>query len=106
MANSLISTAFSWESFGDLLKSGYDNLNLPSSDNESVIYDLIYYHASTDPLIFALRMALFFSFCCWFMSMATGTHSWVQIDAAAVVVRVRLFVASCSPRSTLDSLGG
>ncbi|KAF9366356.1 hypothetical protein BGX34_004001 [Mortierella sp. NVP85] len=61
MTDSLLSTAFSWESFGDLLKSGYNNLNLPSSDNESVIYDLIYYHASADPLIFALRAALFFS---------------------------------------------
>ncbi|KAF9963326.1 hypothetical protein BGZ65_004364 [Modicella reniformis] len=73
-----LADVFSWESFGHLLKSGYDNLGIPSSDNESLYLDLVIYHASSDPLIFAIRAALFVAFICWFMSMATGTHSWVD----------------------------
>lgn len=70
-------TVFAWESFGNLLKSGYDSLTLPSSEHTTIIYDFFVYHAAADPLIFALRAALFFAFFCWFLSMATGTHSWV-----------------------------
>ncbi|KAI1301150.1 hypothetical protein EDD11_005774 [Mortierella claussenii] len=70
--------AFSWESFQKLLQSGYDALQLPSSDNASVVYDLVVFHASTDPLIFAIRASLLVAFICWFQSMATGTHSWVD----------------------------
>jgi hypothetical protein len=68
----------SWESFRELLQHGYNNLSLPSSDNTSLFYDLAYFHASTDPLIFAIRASLLFAFICWFQSMATGTHSWVR----------------------------
>ncbi|KAG0205915.1 hypothetical protein BGX28_002557 [Mortierella sp. GBA30] len=70
--------ALSWESFVKLLQDGYNNLQLPTSDNTSVFFDLIVYHASTDPLIFAIRTSLFVAFICWFMSMATGNNSWID----------------------------
>ncbi|KAG0228486.1 hypothetical protein B0O80DRAFT_524711 [Mortierella sp. GBAus27b] len=73
-----LANVFSWDTFADLLKSGYENLRVPSSDNTSIYLDLAIFHASEDLLIFALRAALFFAFICWFMSMATGTHSWVD----------------------------
>ncbi|KAG0346819.1 hypothetical protein BG004_000740, partial [Podila humilis] len=68
----------SWESYGELMVQFWNNLRLPESDNATVILDLIVFHASSDPLIFAIRAGLFFSFFCWFMSMATGKHSWVD----------------------------
>ncbi|KAG0096815.1 hypothetical protein BGZ93_003958 [Podila epicladia] len=68
----------SWESFGDLLTSFWENLRLPESDNSTIIFDLIVFHASADPLIFAIRAGLGVAFACWFQSMATGTHSWVD----------------------------
>ncbi|KAG0319313.1 hypothetical protein BGZ99_005156 [Dissophora globulifera] len=61
-----------------LLTAGYNDLQLPNSDNTSIFLDMVLFHASTDPLIFAIRACLFFSFVCWFQSMATGTHSWVD----------------------------
>ncbi|ORZ14913.1 hypothetical protein BCR41DRAFT_354319 [Lobosporangium transversale] len=69
---------FAWESFRKLLLVGYENLALPMSDNASIFLDLVVFHAASDPLIFAIRTSLVFSFFCWFMSMATGTHSWVD----------------------------
>ncbi|KAG0028527.1 hypothetical protein BGZ81_004643 [Podila clonocystis] len=68
----------SWESFGDLLISFWETLRLPDSDNSTIIYDFIVFHASTDPLIFAMRAGLAFAFLVWFQSMATGLHSWVD----------------------------
>ncbi|KAF9381397.1 hypothetical protein CPC16_009878 [Podila verticillata] len=68
----------SWESFGDLLTIFWENLTLPNSDNSTIIYDLVVFHASSDPLISAIRAGLGFAFACWFQSMATGNHSWVD----------------------------
>ncbi|KAG0365080.1 hypothetical protein BC939DRAFT_417260 [Gamsiella multidivaricata] len=73
-----LADVFSWKSFAELLQNGYDNLQLPSSDNTSLFLDFIVYHATSDPLIFAIRASLLFAFICWFQSMATGTHSWVD----------------------------
>ncbi|KAF9576482.1 hypothetical protein EC968_007960 [Mortierella alpina] len=70
--------AFSWAAFATLLQNGYNQLQLPTSDNTSLFLDLVMYHAGADPLIFAIRMSLLFAFVCWFQSMATGTHSWVD----------------------------
>lgn len=67
----------SWESFGDLLTIFWENLTLPNSDNSTIIFDFIVFHATSDPLIFAIRAGLGFAFACWFQSMATGNHSWV-----------------------------
>ncbi|KAF9577442.1 hypothetical protein BGW38_007346, partial [Lunasporangiospora selenospora] len=69
---------FSWSSFEELLYNGYQNLQLPSSDNQSLILDMVLYHAAADPLIFAIRSSFVIAFACWFMSMASGTHSWAS----------------------------
>ncbi|KAG0077187.1 hypothetical protein BGZ93_010485 [Podila epicladia] len=68
----------SWETFADLLISFWDTLRLPDSDNSTIIYDLIVFYASSDPLIFAMRAGLVWAFIAWFQSMATGLHSWVD----------------------------
>ncbi|KAF9170133.1 hypothetical protein BGX21_001335 [Mortierella sp. AD011] len=73
-----LANVFSWESFGKLLLNGYNNLSLPNSDNTSLLLDLVVFHAASDPFIFAVRMSLLFAFICWFQSMATGKHSWVD----------------------------
>ncbi|KAF9201763.1 hypothetical protein BGZ49_008025 [Haplosporangium sp. Z 27] len=44
----------------------------------SLLYDLVIFHASTDPFIFAVRVALLVAFITWSQSMATGRHSWVD----------------------------
>ncbi|KAF9316517.1 hypothetical protein BG003_001876 [Podila horticola] len=80
MADAAVKLAqlMSWESFGDLLTSFWETLRLPDSDNSTIIYDFIVFHASTDPLIFAMRVGLACSFLAWFQSMATGLNSWVD----------------------------
>ncbi|KAF9427347.1 hypothetical protein BGZ94_005066 [Podila epigama] len=80
MADAAVKLAqiLSWESFGTMLERAWENLRLPESDNATVIYDLVVFHASTDPLVFAIRVGLAWAFVCWFQSMATGNHSWVD----------------------------
>ncbi|KAI8594577.1 hypothetical protein EDD21DRAFT_81689 [Dissophora ornata] len=73
-----IADIISWDTFASLLMDGYQKLRLPSSDNTSIALDFVIFHATADPLIFAIRTSLLFAFICWFQSMATGTHSWVD----------------------------
>lgn len=88
---------FSWESFGELLASFWENLRLPESDNSTIIFDIIVFHASVDPLIFAIRASLGVAFACWFQSMATGTHSWVlKMSKTCVYFVVRSSRHLCS----------
>ncbi|KAG0379248.1 hypothetical protein BGX24_001134 [Mortierella sp. AD032] len=69
---------FGWDAIAHMLTEAYNNLSIPESDNSNFLYHLIIFHASSDPLIFAIRTALIFAFICWFQSMATGNHSWVD----------------------------
>ncbi|KAG0043121.1 hypothetical protein BGZ83_011809 [Gryganskiella cystojenkinii] len=71
---------FSWSDYGELLKFGFNSLKLPTSsgDDTSFLYHLVVFHAHSDPLLFAIRASIAFSGICWFLSMATGTHSWVD----------------------------
>ncbi|KAG0296633.1 hypothetical protein BGZ96_008932 [Linnemannia gamsii] len=69
---------YGWDAFTTLLTRIYDDLTIPTSDNSNFIYHLIHFHAATDPLEFAIRASLLFAFICWFLSMANGTHSWVD----------------------------
>lgn len=89
----------SWESFGDLLTIFWKNLTLPNSDNSTIIFDLIVFHATSDPLIFAIRAGLGFAFACWFQSMATGNHSWVlykmkKEPVLSLTVGIHLFLCT------------
>ncbi|KAF9099572.1 hypothetical protein BGX23_001214 [Mortierella sp. AD031] len=70
--------ALGWPAIGNLLTDAYNNLAIPTSDNTSFLYHLIIFHAATDPLVFAIRLSFFVAFVCWFQSMATGNHSWVD----------------------------
>ena len=72
-----IADFISWEAFGRLLLTGYQKLALPNSENAAILLDLVIFHATVDPLIFAIRTSILIAFICWFQSMATGTHSWV-----------------------------
>ncbi|KAF9111499.1 hypothetical protein BGX27_004838 [Mortierella sp. AM989] len=73
-----LANVFSWDGFGRLLLQGYKELSFPNSDNTSLVYDLIMFHAGSDPLLFAIRVSLLVAGICWFQSMATGKHSWVD----------------------------
>ncbi|KAF9923791.1 hypothetical protein FBU30_006131 [Linnemannia zychae] len=75
---STFADVFGWDAVADLLVKTYNNLSIPTSDNSNFLYHLLYFHAGSDPLVFAIRAACFFAFLCWFQSMATGTHSWVD----------------------------
>ncbi|KAF9918498.1 hypothetical protein BX616_008343, partial [Lobosporangium transversale] len=98
---------FAWESFRKLLLVGYENLALPMSDNASIFLDLVVFHAASDPLIFAIRTSLVFSFFCWFMSMATGTHSW-NLLLVAITVPVytawRASLVETTPLNWIDAV--
>jgi len=75
---STFADAFGWDAMTNLLTEAYKNLAIPSSDNSNFLYHLIIFHAASDPLVFAIRTSFFFAFICWFLSMASGNHSWVK----------------------------
>ncbi|KAF9969262.1 hypothetical protein BGZ73_008473 [Actinomortierella ambigua] len=70
--------AMSWNTFRNILEGGYAELRFPDSDNSSMLVDFLWYHSRADPLIFAIRTSMCASLACWFLSQATGLHSWVD----------------------------
>ncbi|KAF9155385.1 hypothetical protein BG015_010035 [Linnemannia schmuckeri] len=69
---------YGWDAVAKLLTDIYNDLSIPTSDNSNFIYNLLHFHAGADPLEFAIRTSLLCAFICWFLSMANGTHSWVD----------------------------
>jgi len=78
MASSL-AQLFSWSEFAKIVQVTYNSLSWPNfAEDSTVLYDIAVAHSRSDPLSFAIRTSLIFSGVCWFLSMATGTHSWVK----------------------------
>ena len=75
---------YGWEAVAKLLTDIYNDLSIPTSDNSNFIFNLIHFHAGADPLEFAIRTSLLCAFVCWFLSMANGTHSWVQYLSTSI----------------------
>ncbi|GJJ73395.1 hypothetical protein EMPS_05753 [Entomortierella parvispora] len=76
---STLAELFTWADYVQIFKVTYRTLSWPSfGDDSTVLFDIAIAHSRTDPLSFALRTSLVFSGICWFLSMATGTHSWVD----------------------------